>query len=121
MTDSGDDATGEELGEGGDLHGAERGVARAGGQDADAHDDAFGRREDGGRLGDTAAEAEVLDDPQLVEAEGVGASGELEHLGGREVAGEHDADAAGGWSRHASDPVRATAQRRSLASSTKRR
>jgi hypothetical protein len=81
----------EQLRERRQLHRLEGYVAHGRGQDADAHSHSPGGRQNGGRLRDPAPEAQVFDDPELVEAEVVDASGELEHLIGGQVAGEDDA------------------------------
>lgn len=87
------------------LHGGERGRPCGGGEDADPDHDALGRREHGGGLRDAAAEAEILDHPQLVEAERLGASGVGEDLGGRGDRGEQDSDGGvGRGGAHGSQP-----------------
>ena len=68
VTEAHVEAAGEHLGQRGDLHGCVGHVANHGRSDADADADLRRRRERRGGLREPAVEAEVFDDPQLVEA-----------------------------------------------------
>jgi hypothetical protein len=75
---------------GAELHGREGDVAGSDRQDADANSDALGCRKDRGRLRDSTAEAEVLNNSELVEAELVGSASEWQHCVGRKIPRKHD-------------------------------
>ena len=96
VADAGDETAGEELSERCELHRREGDVASARGHDPDTDDDALGGGQHRTGLGHSSAEAEVLDDPQLVESELLGATGVRQHTGGGEVARDHHADAPAG-------------------------
>lgn len=96
VTDADDEAAGVELGEGGQLHRGEAHVAGTGGQNADSDGEVRGGGQDGGRLGDAAAPAEVLHHPDLLEPQLLGTPRVRQHVTGGKIAGQHDSGTAAG-------------------------